>query len=117
MWERTHLSIPITADNGGRIKDSIDKAMKGPNPPYQQAATYYNEVNQNLDDALVYATKAAEKNPKAYWVHLLRARIAVKLDNKKVAKEAATATIESAKGTDGEAEYTKAAEEILNTLK
>lgn len=116
-WEKTLVSVPVKANNQERLAANIDKAINNPNIPYQQAATYYYETNQNLEKALDYATKAAEKNPKAYWLFMLKARIAAKLGNTSVAKEAANKTIEVAKGTDGEAEYTKAAKELLATLK
>ncbi|RPI69730.1 MAG: DUF2911 domain-containing protein [Ignavibacteriae bacterium] len=116
-WENTMVSVPVKANNQERLSANIDKAINNPNIPYQQAATYYFETNQQLDKALDYATKAADKNPKAYWLFMLKARIAAKLGNKAVATEAANKTIEVAKGTPGEAEYTKAAQELLTSLK
>lgn len=116
-WENTMISVPVKANNQERLAANIEKAINNPNIPYQQAATYYFETNQNLDKALEYATKAADKNPKAYWLYMLKARIAAKLGNKSVATEAANKTIEVAKGTPGEAEYTKAAQELIATLK
>jgi hypothetical protein len=116
-WERTHVSIPVGIQNQERLLTSIDKAINNPTIPYQPAATYLYETNQQLDKALEYATKAAEKNPKAYWIQLLRARIAVKLGKADLAREAAAKTIELAKGTSAEAEYTKSATDLLRTLK
>lgn len=116
-WENTMVSVPVKANNQERLNASIDKAINNPNIPYQQAATYLFETNQNLDKALEYATKAADKNPKAYWLFMLKARIAAKLGKNDVAREAANKTIEVAKGTPGEAEYTKAANELIATLK
>ena len=116
-WERTHVSIPVSLNNQERLLTSIDKAINNPTIPYQPAAMYLYETNQQLDKALEYATKAAEKNPKAYWIQLLRARIAAKLSNVDVAREAAQKTIELAKGTSAEAEYTKNAKDLLKTLK
>lgn len=117
MWERTHVSIPVKANNQERLATSIDKAINSPNIPYQQAATYYFETGQNLDKALDYATKAADKNPKAYWLEMLKARIAAKLGKNDVARAAANKTMEIAKGTPGETEYTKYAQDLLRTLK
>lgn len=116
-WEKTHVSIPVAISNQERLLTSIDKAINNPTIPYQPAASYLYETNQQLDKALEYATKAAEKNPKAYWIQLLRARIAAKLNNVDVAREAAQKTIELAKGTSSEAEYTKNASDLLKTLK
>lgn len=116
-WENTHVSVPVTANNQARLLANIDKAINAPSIPYQQAATYLYETGQELDKALDYATKAAEKNPKAYWIQMLRARIAAKAGNKSVARDAAAKVIELAKGTSGEAEYTKYANDLVNTLK
>lgn len=116
-WERTLISIPVTFNNQERLLSSIDKAINAPTIPYQPAAMYLYETNQQLDKALEYATKAGEKNPKAYWIQLLRARIAAKLGKNDVAKEAAEKTIELAKGTSAEAEYTKNATDLLRTIK
>ncbi|MBC8124123.1 MAG: DUF2911 domain-containing protein [Candidatus Kapabacteria bacterium] len=115
-WERTLVSVPVTANNQERIKASIDKAINTPSIPYQQAATYYYETNQNLELALDYATKAAEKNPKAYWLFMLKARIAKNLGKNDMAREAANKTIEVAKGTPNEAEYAKYAQDLIKTL-
>lgn len=116
-WERTHVSIPVTIQNQERLVASIDKAINNPTIPYQQAATYLLEINQQLDKALEYASKAAEKNPKAYWIQFLRARIAAKLGKADIARDAAAKTIELAKGTSAEVEYTKYATDLLGTLK
>ncbi|MBU3740874.1 MAG: DUF2911 domain-containing protein [Candidatus Kapabacteria bacterium] len=116
-WENTHVSIPVIADNQERLLANIDKAINNPSIPYQQAATYMFETGQQLDKALDYATKAAEKNPKAYWIQMLRARIAAKAGNNNVAREAAAKVVDLAKGTSGEGEYTKYANDLLKTLK
>lgn len=115
-WERTHVSVPVIANNQERIKTSIDKAINTPSIPYQQAATYYFETNQNLELALDYATKATEKNPKAYWLYMLKARIAKNLGKNDMAREAANKTIEVAKGTPNEAEYVRNAQDLIKTL-
>ncbi len=116
-WERTAISVAVKANNQERLKANIEKAINNPSIPYQQAATYYFETNQNLDKALEYATKASDANPKAYWIYMLKARIAAKLGKKDVAREAANKAMETAKGTPGEAEYGKYATDLLNTLK
>ncbi len=116
-WERTGISVPVKANNEARLAANIEKAINNPSIPYQQAATYYFETNQKLDKALEYATKAADNNPKAYWLFMLKARIAAKLGKNDVCREACAKTMEVAKGTPGEAEYTKYANDLLKTLK
>lgn len=117
LWENTIVSIPVMANNQDRLVKSIEKAINNPAIPYQQAATYLYESNQQLDKALDYATKALERNPSAYWISILRARIALRLGNSAVAREAANKTMELAKGTGAEGEYTRAAQDVLNALK
>lgn len=117
MWENTMFSIPVKADNQQRLLTAIDKAITAPNIPYQQAATYLYETGQNLDKALEYASAALDRNPKAYWVALMKAKIAAKLGRKDVAREAAQKTIEITKAAGGDADYEKAAQDIINSSK
>ncbi len=116
LWENTAVRIPVTATNGEQLVTNIEKAINEPNIPYFQAANYYYQTDQHLDKALDYCSKAVEKNPKAYWITMLKARIAAKLGKKDVARDAAQQTITIAKGTPGEAEYTKFAQDLLATL-
>jgi hypothetical protein len=48
---------------------------------------------------------------------MLRARIAAKAGNKDVARSAANTVISMVKGTAAEAEYTKYANDVLNSVK
>lgn len=116
-WERTSISIPVVSNNQKRLAESIEKAITKPNIPYQQAANYYYETDQNLDKALEYADKAIEGNPKAFWLYTLKARIAAKLGKNAVAKEAAAKSTEIAKGTPSEGEYARANQKIIDSLK
>lgn len=117
MWENTMISIPVKADNQQRLLTAIDKAITAPNIPYQQAATYLFETGQNLDKALEYASAALDRNPKAYWIALQKAKIAAKLGRSDVARDAAKKTIEIVKAAGGDADYEKSAQDILNSLK
>jgi hypothetical protein len=117
LWENTLVSIPVKANNQDRLLTSIDRAINSPNIPYQQAATYLFETGQNLDKALEYAGKALERNPKAYWVALMKARIAAKLGRNDVAREAANKTIEIVKAAGGDDDYERAAQDVIKSLK
>ncbi|MDZ4744410.1 MAG: DUF2911 domain-containing protein [bacterium] len=116
-WENTEIVIPVKSNNSERLMASIDKAINTPNIPYQQAATYYYETNQNLETALVYADKAIEQNPKAFWMYHTKAKIAAKLGKKDVAIAAANKSIEVAKGGPAEAEYTRNNQKLIDSLK
>jgi len=104
-WADTKVTIPVVAHNDARIMAYLDKALKGDKPPYQQAASYYLKTNRNLDQALAYTTKAIDANPKAFYLHWLKARIYQKLGKKKDALAEAEMAAKGAAGTVFEAEY------------
>jgi tetratricopeptide (TPR) repeat protein len=117
IWEKTKVVIPVKANNNDRINAAIDKAINNPALPYQQAATYFLETNQNLETALQYADKAIVQNSKAYYLYNLKARIAQKLGRKELAVKAAQESIDLAKGTPSEQENTRNNQKIINALK
>lgn len=116
-WENTHVSIPVKVDNQKRLSEDIERAINNPSIPYYSAASYYYETNQNLEVALKYVTIAAKEEPTAYWVQMLRARIAARVGNKDVARSAANTVTSIVKGSPIEAEYTKYANDVLNSVK
>lgn len=111
MWENTKVSIPIVADNKERILSYLKKALERENPPYRDAAFYYEEIGHDLEKAIVYADKALEANPKAFWIHSLKARIYHKMGDRKQALRSAEVAAELTKGTGYEQEYAKKVEE------
>ncbi len=116
-WDRTHVSIPVKADNNARLMKEIEQAIERPNIPYRAAAQYYLSTNQNLDKALDYAQRAAAANPKQYWQHMLVAEIAAKMNNASVCRDAVAKVRELTKGTDGEQSYHNATQALLDSLK
>ncbi|MGA0833029.1 MAG: DUF2911 domain-containing protein [Candidatus Kapaibacteriota bacterium] len=116
-WDRTHVSIPVKADNNARLMKEIEQAIERPNIPYRAAAQYYLSTNQNLDKALDYAQRSAAANPKQYWQHMLVAEIAAKVNNAPVCREAVAKVRELTKGTDGEKSYYTATQALLDSLK
>lgn len=115
-WENTKVVIPVKADNAARIAKDITAAVEEPNIPYYQAASYYNETDQNLTKALEYVTKAVEGRPDAFWMWHLKAKIAKKLGKKDIAIEAANKAIEVSKGSAYEAEQKRNNEAIIKSL-
>lgn len=111
-WENTEATINVKADNEKRITDYLETAINEPKRPYAQAANYYLETGKNLDKALAYADKAIEENPKAFWMHWLKARIYQKQGNKKAAIEAAEKSAASAVGTPYADEYRRNADNM-----
>jgi hypothetical protein len=89
MWDRTVVVLPISTDVETRVMAQIDQLMNKDNRPYYSAAMYYMDNGKDLNQALVWFDKAAELQPKAYWVHHQRANCLAKLGKKSEAKEAA----------------------------
>ncbi len=117
-WGKTKVKIPISTDIKPIVRAQIEAATSAAtvNPNvYQTAATFYLELDHDYNKALVYADKAIAANAKAYWLHLLKARVHVALNDKKAAKTAA----ETCKQMATEAknmDYVRSADEILKTL-
>ena len=117
-WGKTKVKIPISTDIKPIVRAQIAAAASAAtvNPNvYQSAATFYLELDHDYNKALVYADKAIAANAKAYWLHLLKARVHVALNDKKAAKAAA----ETCKQMATEAknmDYVRSADEILKTL-
>lgn len=117
-WGKTKVKIPISTDIKPIVRAQIEAATAAAtvNPNvYQSAATFYLELDHDYNKALVYADKAIAANTKAYWLHLLKAKVHVALKDKKGAKAAA----ETCKQMATEAknmDYVRSADEILKAL-
>lgn len=117
-WGKTKVKIPISTDIKPIVRAQIEAATAAAtvNPNvYQSAATFYLELDHDYNKALVYADKAIAANAKAYWLHLLKAKVHVALKDKKGAKAAA----ETCKQMATEAknmDYVRSADEILKAL-
>ncbi|HEU5053002.1 MAG TPA: DUF2911 domain-containing protein [Hanamia sp.] len=114
-WANTDVAIPITTNIKERIRQEIETALQGNNPPYYQAANFYYEYDKNYQKALEYISKATEQNPKAYFMYLQKARIQQALGDKKGARESGIKTIELAKEA-GNADYVNFGNKLLQQL-
>ncbi|MFT4734080.1 MAG: hypothetical protein ACI9DJ_000697 [Algoriphagus sp.] len=115
VWADTYVSIPVVADIDKQIMSQIDNVMNKDNKPYYAAAAYYFEAGKDIDQALVWAKKAVEAQPEAYWVRHLLAKVNAQLGNKADATEAAEASIELAK-TAGNMDYVRLNEALLKSM-
>ena len=104
-WANTRIPIKIKADNDARIMSWLDKELKGDKPPYQAAASYYLDNGKDLKLALEYATKSIDANPKAFYLHWLKARVLSKMGNKKEALKEAKIAADAAANTPYALEY------------
>ncbi|HUH33602.1 MAG TPA: DUF2911 domain-containing protein [Daejeonella sp.] len=117
MWERTAVSFTINADIDGRIMKQIETAMAPTDRrPYFEAATYYFEKGQDLKQALEWANKAVEQNPERYWIEHLKAKIQMKLGDKKAAIVSATNSLKAAKSQNNQ-DYVTLNEKLIAEAK
>ncbi len=93
MWENTRVPIKLTTDIDAKVMKSIDANVVNDSRPYFQAANYYYENNKDLKQAATWVDKALEQNPKAFFMMLLKAKIAYKQSDKVAGKAAAEKTI------------------------
>ena len=96
MWDRTSVSLPISADVETKVMAQIDQLMNKDNRPYFNAAMYYMDNGKDLNQALAWFDKAVEIQPNAFWIHHQRANALAKLGKKEDARKAATKSRELA---------------------
>lgn len=116
-WEKTLVSVTITADVDAKVSAQIDEIMKDENnKSYFAAATYYLDNGKDANKALTWFDKAVEQNPTAFYMHYHRARCLAKLGKKKEAIEAANKSIELSKVAKSD-DYVALNQKLLSTLK
>lgn len=115
VWEKTMVSLPITSNTDAKVMSQIESAMFKDNRPYYSAASYYYDNNKDMKQAMEWVNKAIDSNPKAFWQHLLKARIAVRLNDKATAKASAEKTKELATEAKND-DYVRMANELLSSL-
>ncbi|HEX6427413.1 MAG TPA: DUF2911 domain-containing protein [Niastella sp.] len=119
MWDQTVVALPITTEIEGKVMAQIDELMKKEDKkdhPYFNAAMYYMNNGKDLNQALDWFNKAAEQNPKAFWVLHQRANCLAKLGKKQDAIESANKSIELAKEAKND-DYVALNQKLLTTLK
>jgi hypothetical protein len=116
MWEKTKVTFNVTADIDSKIMKNIETSLSADSRPYFQAANYYYENDKDLKQALVWADKAIEQNPKAFYMVPLKAKIQLKLNDKKGAIETATKGIALAQEAKND-DYVKINEKIIADAK
>lgn len=116
VWDKTIVSVPIKTEIDSDIMAQIDNAMNKDNRPYYNAAMYYFENGKDLNKALEWFNKAADQNPKAYFVFYQRARCQEKLGKKQDAITSAQKAAVLAKEA-GNADYAAMSEKYAASLK
>jgi hypothetical protein len=116
MWDKTFVALPISVDVDTQVMQQIDRAMNNDNRPYFSAAMYYLENNKDLNKALEWFNKAAENDPKAYWVQYRKAVCLEKLGKKQDAIATAEKSMALAKEAKND-DYVKLNEDLIKKLK
>lgn len=115
-WEKTMVSLPISADVDGAVMAQINNAMNKDNRPYFASALYYLNNGKDINQAVTWFDKAIEQDPKAYWVYHQKANALAKLGRKAEARATALRSIELAKEGKND-DYVALNERLLETLK
>lgn len=115
-WGNIAVPVNITCDIDSRIMTSIEQSISSDKPAYFPAAMYYYDNGKDLSKALQWVNKALEQNPQAFYMMLLKARIELKMGDKKAALESAQKTVtlsEAAKNDD----YVRMAKALITEAK
>jgi hypothetical protein len=115
-WDNTKVAVSIVTEIESKIMKTIENTIVKDSRPFYQAASYYYENNKDLKQALEWTEKAMVTNPKAYWMVLLKAKIQLKLNDKKGAIVSANKVILLAT-EDKDDSYINQAEKLINSAK
>lgn len=117
LWEKTRVAFNVTESIDSTMMKNIENALAPADKrPYFQAATYYFENGKDLNQALTWAGKAVEQNPKAYYVAHLKAKIQLKLKDYKGAIATAETSIALAKDAKND-DYVRMNEKLIEEAK
>ncbi|MFC6223382.1 DUF2911 domain-containing protein [Hymenobacter artigasi] len=115
-WDRTQVTLPITADPDRVVMAQIEQAMKGDKKPYVQAAQYYYSTGKELTPAIGWFDEYIKANPTEYYGYYWKAKLLQKAGKNKEAIEAANKSLELLKDDKNEVsktEYTRLNQEVL----
>jgi hypothetical protein len=115
-WENTKVAVSVVTEIDSKIMKTIDNTIVKDSRPFYQAASYYYETNKDLKQALEWVDKSITTNPKAYWMVLLKAKIQLKLNDKKGAIATANKVILMATEDKDDA-YINQAEKLIASAK
>lgn len=107
-WEKTMVTVKIGVPTEEITLASIETTMAGPSAnDYYRAASYYLETKKDLDQALVWITKACEmRGEEAFWMWRRKSLIEAELGKVKEAIASAKISMASAEKA-GNSDYVK----------
>ena len=114
MWEKTRVSLKIGTPAKEMAMKSIEGVMAGEPKAndYFQAAAFYHEAGEDMDQALEWVNKAVEMNPDAFWMSRRKSLIQADMGDKKGAVETAKVSLAAAEKA-GNADYVKMNKESI----
>ena len=116
-WDRTQVSLPLTADPDRLVMGQIAQAMKGEKKPYVTAWQYYYDAGKDLTPAVGWTEEFIKANPEsAYYSYYWKAKLLQKQGKNKEAIEAANKSLELVKLDKNEvskSEYVRLNQEVL----
>jgi len=115
-WENTKVAVSVVTEIDTKIMKTIESTIVVDTRPFYQAASYYYENNKDLKQALEWTDKAIVANPKAYWIVLLKAKIQLKLNDKKGAITTANLVLYMAT-LEKDDSFVKQAEKLIASAK
>jgi len=116
IWANTKVVLPISTEIDSKVMAQIKSLPQDKDFPYFNAALYYMDNGKDLNQALDWFNKAAEQDPKAYWVMHQKAKCLAKMGKKAEAKAAASKSIELAKEGKND-DYVKLNQKLIASLK
>jgi hypothetical protein len=118
MWEDFMVTIPIKTNFVDKVGAQLKEAMKGEKPPYWEAAQFYYEYGNDLQQALTSINKAIEVNAarKPFWMYHYKAKIQKDLGDKTGATATANESIRLAKEAQNDV-YVTMNEQLLRSMK
>lgn len=111
-WDMTRAAFSVSSEIDPKIMKNIETALASDSRPYYQAASYYYDNDKDLNQALTWASKGFENNPKAYWIAHLKAKIQMKLKDYKGATATAQQSMALAK-EDKNDDFVKLNEKLM----
>lgn len=86
-WANTIVPLDVKFDYDKELTANIEKTMANDSRPYFRAATYYYENGKDINKAYEWITKAYEQSNYAYYIGIVKAKIQLKMGDKKGARE------------------------------
>ncbi|HEY9185165.1 MAG TPA: DUF2911 domain-containing protein [Salegentibacter sp.] len=106
-WDTTVASLTFNVPTEAKAMASIEKVMNGPGAgDYFAAASYYHDINKDLEQAYEWINKSVEMGNNAYWVLRRKSLIEADLGKKEKAIATAKKSLEAAEKA-GNQDYVK----------